>query len=301
MLFHLIVAPDANPVPFTVSVNAALPAVMLLGLSDASAGPATIVSVSAFEITPPRCTVICADPTFAIRFAGTDAVTSSEPTTFVVRLVLFQNTVAPDANPLPSTVNVNAAPPAVTVAGEMELIVAAAVIVNVTAFEFKLFDATLICAVPGLAMRSESTGACNSVELTKLVASAAPFHNTSAPELNTAPFTVNVNPLLPAVMLVGEIDELDGVTVKFTEFDVTPLAATVTGAVPDAVSKFAGTLAVSFVALTNVVATDVPLNCTTASLSNPLPLTVSVNAAPAGALVGLKLEITGGSGAMVPE
>ena len=55
---------------------------------------------------------------------------------------------------------------------------------------------------------------------------------------------------------------------------------TVTEAVPTAVKSPTGTTAVNCVALTNVVTSDKPFHCTIAPLTNPLPVTVSVNDVP---------------------
>ena len=72
--FHFTCAPDANPLPVTVILNAALPAVIALGSSVLMVGAATIVNVRLFELTPPACTATDAVPTFATRLPGTSAV-----------------------------------------------------------------------------------------------------------------------------------------------------------------------------------------------------------------------------------
>ena len=73
------------------------------------------------------------------------------PMKLVVSLVLLKDTVAPEKKPVPFTVNVNAGPPAVTVAGEMLVISGTgAVIVNVTELEAGPDGlAKVICADPG--------------------------------------------------------------------------------------------------------------------------------------------------------
>lgn len=48
-VFHCTVAPAANPVPFTVSVKAALKAITELGLTEVTAGGALIVNVRALD------------------------------------------------------------------------------------------------------------------------------------------------------------------------------------------------------------------------------------------------------------
>jgi hypothetical protein len=113
--------------------------------------------------------------------------------------------------------------------------------------------------------------------------------------VNPAPFTVNVNPGLPAVTVLGEIDVILGVIVKFAEFDVTPPEVMVTGTVFAVVIALAGTEAVAWPLFTTVVVKGAPLKFTTEPAANPLPFTVSVNAAPpATAVAGLIELITGG-------
>lgn len=140
-----------------------------------------------------------------------------------------------------------------------------------------------------------STGAVNRVELTTVVASAEPFHCTTAPAANPAPFTVRVKAGPPAVALLGLRDVRLGVTVKFTGFEVTPPEITVMLATPAIAIRFAGTLAVTWPVFTTVVVSAVAFHCTTESEAKPLPFTVSVNAGPpAAVVVGLMLVIAGG-------
>jgi hypothetical protein len=55
---------------------------------------------------------------------------------------------------------------------------------------------------------------------------------------------------------------------------------TVTESIPAVAKSPTGTTAVNCVALTNVVTSDIPFHCTIAPLTKPLPVTVSVKAAP---------------------
>ena len=81
-----------------------------------------------------------------------------------------------------------------------------------------------------------------------------------------------------------------------------------TAAVPAVAMSGAGTAAINCVALTNVVVRATPFHCTTAPVTKPEPLTVSVNAAlPAIAVVcpsdprtGTGLLIVNVSGLEVP-
>src|ERR1035441_9558526 len=78
--------------------------------------------------------------------------------------------------------------------------------------------------------------------------------------------------------------------VKASAFDVAPSPATVTLAVPAVAMRAAGTLAVNWEALTNVVASGAPFHCTLELAVKPAPVTVRVKAAPPGAAaLGLRL------------
>ena len=146
-------APVAKPVPLTVNVSAALPAVTVAGEMLVIAGTTgAIVKVTALETGPDGLAkVICKDPGWASSVAGTTAVTCVIPTTTVLSGVLFADTTAPDRKPLPLTVNVKAALPAVTVDGEMPVMTGTGdAIVKVTALEAGPDGlARVICAEPG--------------------------------------------------------------------------------------------------------------------------------------------------------
>ena len=74
---------------------------------------------------------------------------------------------------------------------------------------------------------------------------------------------------------------------------------TVTLAVPAVAISAASIAAVTCVVLMNVVVLAVPLNFTTEVDTNPVPLTVSVNAAPpAVALVG-EIDLSVGAGLLI--
>jgi len=103
-----------------------------------------MVKGTAFEVTPPDDTVICAVPTAAIRLASTGAVNWFALTTLVASAVWFQCTIASEPNPLPITVKVNAGPPAVAAFGLMLLMAGAGATVKLTAFEVTGPDTTVI-------------------------------------------------------------------------------------------------------------------------------------------------------------
>jgi len=170
-------------------------------------GPLAMVSVTGVDAAPEHVeftTVIEAVPALAMRMAGTVAVSCVEETYVVASAVPFQLTVDVETKFVPFTVNVNCGPPGVTQAGSMELIVGAAVIVNVTAFDVVPQElTTVIEAVPGVAIREAGTVAVSRVDETNVVVSAVPFHFTIEVETKFVPFTVNVNCVPPAVAQIG--------------------------------------------------------------------------------------------------
>jgi len=66
--------------------------------------------------------------------------------------------------------------------------------------------ATFTRAVPALARRLAGTAAATWVALTNVVVKAVPFHSTAASVPKPVPFTVSVNPGLPAAAVVGLIE-----------------------------------------------------------------------------------------------
>ncbi len=213
-------------------------------------GAVTIVKVRAFEVTPPDDTLTCAVPTLATRFAGTVAINSFALWNDVVKAEPFHCTTAPDAKSVPLAVNVKPALPAVIVFGVMPLSAGPATIVRVSELEVVLSVFTVICAEPCAAMRLAGTEAVSSVELKKFVESVVvaldSVHCTDDPETKLLPFTVSVNAAPPAVTVAGLIDVIAGaVTVKLTEFEVTPPDVTVTPNVPVLATALAGTDAVT--------------------------------------------------------
>jgi hypothetical protein len=160
------------------------------------------------------------------------------------------------------------------------------VMVNVTAFDVPPPGGgftTVTEAVPGDATSAAVTVAVSWVEETNVVAKAVPFQRTVEPETKLVPFTVMVNDEHPAGYELGLSEVMVGtglLMVNVTEVDVLdggPGFVTVTEAVPAVATRAAGTIAVSWLALTNVVASPEPFHLTTALLSNNVPFTVKVN------------------------
>jgi hypothetical protein len=119
-----------NPVPFTVSVNPASPAVALVGEIDVSVGAGLLtVNVCAFDVPPPAgfVTVTFTVPAVTMSPAGTVATTCVAVTDDgVIAGFVPKFTAAPVTKPVPVSVNVNAAPPTVPLVGAIEVSAGAA-------------------------------------------------------------------------------------------------------------------------------------------------------------------------------
>jgi len=139
-------------------------------------GAASIVNVTALDVPPHELTtVIEAVPALAMREAATLAVSCVEETNVVVSAAPFQFTIEVETKFMPLTVNVNCISPSEAQVGLSELMIGAALIVNVTAPDVAPHPATVIEAVPGVAMRSVVTMAVSNFEDTNVVTSGLPF------------------------------------------------------------------------------------------------------------------------------
>jgi hypothetical protein len=122
------VAPDTNPTPFRVNVNAAEPATTLEGEIELRVGTGLlIVNDNAFDIPPGAgfVTVTLTVPAVAISAAVIAAVNCVALANVVVLAAPLNFTTDVDTKPVPLTVRVKAAPPAVALAGEREVAVGA--------------------------------------------------------------------------------------------------------------------------------------------------------------------------------
>src|SRR6267143_2550975 len=300
--FHCtVVEPFTNPVPLTVSVKAAPPTVALIGVSPVIVGMGLLTgNVSAAEAPPPGVgvnTVTCGVAAVAMSAAVIAAVSWVALTKVVVRVLPFQRTVEPLRKLAPFTVKVNASPPANALPGASPLSVGAGLLIeNARATEVPPAGGgvtTVTGAVPAAAMSAAVIAAVSWVALTKVVVRAAPFHCTPEPLMNPVPFTVRVKSAPPKSVLDGDSEEIVGTALLIANVcaaEVPPPGVevtTVTEAVPVVAMSAAVIAAVSWMALTNVVVRAAPFHCTVLPLTKPLPLTVSVKAAPpAVALVG---------------
>jgi hypothetical protein len=124
------VAPVTKPVPVIVIVNAVPPTVEEVGAIEASVGPETalIVNDRLPDVPPPGAglvTITVAVPAVAISAAVIAAVNCVALTNVVVLATPLNFTTEVDTNPVPLTVRVKAAPPAVALVGEREVAVGA--------------------------------------------------------------------------------------------------------------------------------------------------------------------------------
>ena len=124
------VAPVTKPVPVRVNVKAAPPTVAVVGAIEVSVGPETalIVNDRVPDVPPPGAgfvTVTVAVPAVAISAAVIAAVNCVAFTKVVVLAAPLNFTTDVDTKPVPFTVRVKAAPPAVALVGEREVAVGA--------------------------------------------------------------------------------------------------------------------------------------------------------------------------------
>ena len=124
------VAPATKPVPVRVNVNAAPPTVEEAGAIEVSVGAETglMVNDRLPDVPPPGAglvTVTVAVPAVAISAAVMAAVSCVALTNVVVLAAPLNFTTEVDTKPVPFTVRVKAAPPAVALVGEREVAVGA--------------------------------------------------------------------------------------------------------------------------------------------------------------------------------
>jgi len=124
------VTPATKPVPVRVNVKAAPPTVAEVGTREVSVGPeaALIVNDRLPDVPPPGAgfvTVTVAVPAVAISAAVIAAVNCVALTNVVVLAAPLNFTTDVDSKPVPFTVRVKAAPPAVALVGEREVAVGA--------------------------------------------------------------------------------------------------------------------------------------------------------------------------------
>ena len=250
--FHWTTEVLTNPLPFTVIVNPAVPALTVLGVIDVATGCGLFtVNVTAFD-APPR------GAGFVTVTEGVPAVATSPAKIAAVTCVALMNVVVRAAPPkfttdvlrklVPFTVNVNAPEPAITFVGKSVVTVGtgfgAALILKFTEFDVPppgVGLVTVIAGVPILMTSVDKMAAVSCVALTKEVVRGLPPKFTTEVLTKFVPVTVNVSAPELTTTPVGDSELIVGtgfcgaVTLKFTEFDVPPPGVgfvTVTAGVP---------------------------------------------------------------------
>ena len=306
--------------PLTVNVKAGPPVAAEFGFKLVSVGTgfgATMPTLTELEAPPPGAglnTVILAVPALAISAAGICAVSWVLLTKVVVRSAPFQRTTELLMKFVPLTVNVNAAPPAVSELG-LTLLMVGVGFVCVTV-KLNALDApppppppaeaglnTVTCAVPALAISAAVICAVSWVALPNVVLRSAPFQRTTELLMKFVPLSVNVNAAPPAKAELGLRLASVGagfagtVMVKLAAAEAPPPGAglnTVICAVPVLAMSVAGICALNVVALPKVVERSAPFQRTVAPLTKFVPLTVRVKAAPPAAReFGFRLVMAG--------
>src|SRR5216683_212002 len=300
-----------------VSVKPLPPAVALAGAIDVIVGTGLlIVNGVGPELPPPGAglnTATGLGPADAMSLAGTAAVSCVLLTNVVVSGIPWIPNWTTDVVTkfVPLTVRVNDGPPAVALVGEIEVIDGKGLLIaNVAAADAPPPGAgfvTVTLTVPPVAISAAVIAAVTCVALTNVVVFAAPLKLTTEVDAKFVPLTVSVNAAPPAGAPAGNKVVIVGtglLMVNVAAAEIPPPGAgfvTVTLTVAAVAISAANIAAVTCVALTNAVVFAAPLKFTTAPLTKPVPLRVSVNAAPpAVALVGESVVMTGAGLVPVP-
>jgi hypothetical protein len=161
---------------------------------------------------------------------------------------------------------------------------------------------TTIASLPATCVSVSSTATVSCVELTYVVVRAFPLRVTEELTTKPVPLRVTVRAPLPASALVGErlvsVGTGFGATTANERLPLVPPPGagfvTVTASLPALAMAAAGMAAVTWVDEMYVVVSVVPLKETVAPLTKPIPVTLSVKAAPpAVAELGERDEIVG--------
>lgn len=184
--------------------------------------------------------------------------------------------------PVPVRTSVNAAEPADTREGEMDVNVSELLIVNGSDCDAPL---TITIAVPGLARRFAGTVAVICVADSTWLCSGTPFQRTWLPDggWNPEPVTVMVIAGLPDAAEFGDNPDNTaggGVMESATVFVVWLPVCTAMFAVPICAIRVAGTEAVNCVDDTNAVGSTDPFHRTMLADVNPEPFAVNWNCPP---------------------
>lgn len=275
------VAPEMNPEPFSVSVNAAPPAIVLVGVIEDSVSGVFVTAKATEAVDPPPgaglVTVTGNVPATAMSDARIEAVSLVALTNVVAFTAPLKFTFDPFTKLAPFTVSVNPEPPSAALAGEIVVIDGAGLLT------VKLCAPVVPPPGVGFVTVTFREPAATSWPAGIAIVSVLPPFETTPPvlalppkfttedEIKFVPFRVSETPW-PSTPLVGEIDARVGAGLAALEivnvkFEVVPPPGagfvTVTFEFPDAAISEAGIVAVNWEALTKVVALAFPLKFTT--------------------------------------
>ena len=254
-------------------------------------------------------TVTLATPIATRSAAVIAACNSVLETNVVVRALPFHCTVEELTKLFPVTVSVKLAPPAIAEPGFSNVIAGGGpLIVNARELEIPPPGAgldTVTMGAPTTLMSAAVIAACKLVLETNVVVRALPFHCTVEDGTKLVPVTVNVKPAPPVKAELGFKEVIVGaglLIVKFRALETPPPGAgleTVTIAVPPVAMSAAVMAACKLVLDTNVVVRALPFHCTVEEDTKPVPVTVSVNAAPPAIVELMFRDSTAGAGLLI--
>jgi hypothetical protein len=293
--------------PVTVAVNGCVCVTFRVGVVGLTATTISTVRFTAFEVPPPGLgvtTVTAKVPALASCAAGITAINCVALPKLVVSALPPSFTVDCCAKPVPVTVSVVSGLPALTVEGEMEPRVGAGLTTVTEAEAVRVGSATLAAfTVTTLGTGGTAGAVYRPLELmlpTVAFPPAMSFTDQVTPGF-VLPVTVAVNGCVCVTwsVCVEGLTATNTRTVRFTASEVPPPGlgvTTVTGKVPALVNCAAGITAVSWVELTKLVASEVPLSSTIDCGVKSVPVTVRVvSGLPASTAVG-DIELRLGAG-----
>jgi hypothetical protein len=212
--FQRTVEPATKLWPVTVSVNEDPPLNAEVGEMPLRTGRGfgEMLKVPPAEMPPPGAgleTVTVAEPTPAMSVVGIAACKWVAETNVVGRGEPFHNTVEDMAKLAPKRSKVKAGPLTKAPVGLMTFRIGTGVPAT-TNVELLPEDPDItpevlivIATLPAVVTSAAVMAACNTLEETKVVARLLPFHCTIEALEKLAPFTVRVNPALPAGTVFG--------------------------------------------------------------------------------------------------
>ena len=216
--FHWTTELATNPLPATASEKVPATGTVEEGDREVRIGAGLLmVKIRPFEVPPAGAgltTVTWTVPAVAMSLAGIAACKIALLPKPVVRLEPFNCTTEPEVKPVPFTVRVKSAAPAVAVAGEMEVRLGIGVpIKRERALETPPPGGpleTVTWTVPIAAMSLAGIAAVIWVLLKKVVKRLLPFHCTTELSPNPVPATVRLKPAPPAGVMEGEMELIEG-------------------------------------------------------------------------------------------